>query len=111
MAARNACLQDWKRAFEIAVLLGAAVVTSAAAVDAARGDESRAVPAMERELIPGADRMTAAERETYRRRMALREKVVRRNDYFDPKMTPQEIEDVVAYLNATYYRFPQEQDR
>jgi mono/diheme cytochrome c family protein len=37
---------------------------------------------------------------------ALREGVTRRNDYLNPKMTPQEVEDVVAYLNATYYKFP-----
>ena len=38
---------------------------------------------------------------------ALREGVIRRNEFLNPKMTPQEIEDVVAYLNATYYKFPQ----
>ncbi len=38
---------------------------------------------------------------------ALRDGVMRRNDYLNPKMTPQEIEDVVAYLNVTYYKFPQ----
>jgi mono/diheme cytochrome c family protein len=38
---------------------------------------------------------------------AVREGVNRRNDYLNPKMTPQEVEDVVAYLNATYYNFPQ----
>lgn len=38
---------------------------------------------------------------------ALREGVARRNDYLNPKMTAQEMEDVVAYLNATYYKFPQ----
>ncbi len=37
---------------------------------------------------------------------ALRDGVMRRNDFLNPKMTPQEIEDVVAYLNATYYKFP-----
>ena len=37
---------------------------------------------------------------------ALRSAVLRRNDFLSPKMTPQEVEDVVAYLNATYYRFP-----
>ncbi len=37
----------------------------------------------------------------------LRIRVMRRNEYLSPKMTPQEIEDVVAYLNATYYKFPQ----
>jgi len=38
---------------------------------------------------------------------ALRDGVLRRNEYFNPKMTPQEVEDVVAYLNVTYYKFPQ----
>ena len=37
---------------------------------------------------------------------ALRAAVLRRNDYFNPKLTPQEVEDVVAYLNVTYYKFP-----
>ena len=36
---------------------------------------------------------------------ALRSAVLSRNDFLSPKMTPQEVEDVVAYLNATYYRF------
>jgi len=38
---------------------------------------------------------------------AVREGVIRRNEFLAPKMTPQEIEDVVAYLNASYYKFPQ----
>ncbi len=38
----------------------------------------------------------------------LRAGVIRRNDLLNPKLTPQEIEDVVAYLNATYYKFPQQ---
>lgn len=37
----------------------------------------------------------------------LRAGVIRRNDLLNPKLTPQEIEDVVAYLNVTYYKFPQ----
>ena len=170
---------------------------NAAALDAARDTGSPAPP--EREVIPGADRMSSAERDAYRRRMeaattpeekariraeyvkaadqpapatalvgdpvrgatlhrgcfschgieqyvapvtyamatftdsvlrasglsdlppaeptrfkgkikslpALRDGVSRRNDFLSPKMTPQEIEDVVAYLNATYYKFPQ----
>jgi mono/diheme cytochrome c family protein len=36
----------------------------------------------------------------------LRAGVIRRNDLLNPKLTPQEIEDVVAYLDATYYKFP-----
>jgi len=42
---------------------------------------------------------------------ALRDAVSRRNDFLNPKMTPQEIEDVVAYLNATYYKFPEQAAR
>jgi mono/diheme cytochrome c family protein len=163
----------------------------------ARGAEDATPKAVEREVIPGAEKLTAEERETYRRRMAaagtaeekakiraeyaisaqqpmpalvgdpvrgaqihtacfschgveryvapvthlaatfidsvlrasglsdlppaepksfkgrarsigdLRAGVLRRNDLLNPKLTPQEIEDVVAYLNATYYKFPQ----
>lgn len=36
----------------------------------------------------------------------LRDFVIARNDFLNPKMSPQDIEDVVAYLNATYYKFP-----
>jgi mono/diheme cytochrome c family protein len=38
---------------------------------------------------------------------SLRAGVIRRNDLLNPKLTAQEIEDVVAYLNVTYYKFPQ----
>lgn len=177
-----------------------ALAISAAAIEPALGAEKPSTQAAERELIPGAERMTAAERDAYRRRMesattpeekariraefakaavqqapsagltgdpkrgaklhgacfgchgierytqsvthatatffdsllrasglsdlppseptsfkgrirsvdALRAAVSRRNEYFSPKMTPQEIEDVVAYLNETYYKFPQQ---
>ena len=185
------------------VLLGAGPgildARGAPSADGATGAAKSAAPTTERELIPGADRMTGAERDAYRRRMetaatpeekakiraeyakaaeapapatalvgdpvrgaslhsacfschgieryvaqvtyaaasfidsvlrasglsdlppaepkrfkgrikslsALRDSVIRRNDSFNPKMTPQEIEDVVAYLNVTYYKFPQ----
>ena len=199
MKAGNACVRYMSVPLKICLLLAGAAVMSAAALETARGAESPAMPAAEREVIPGADRMTTAERDTYRRRMeaaktpeekagiraeyakaaegpaparplvgdpvrgatlhrgcfschgieryvapvtyaaasfmdsvlrasglsdlppaeptkfkgrikslsALREGVMRRNDYLNPKMTPQEVEDVVAYLNATYYKFPQ----
>lgn len=198
MATSVALSPTWKRAVEITVLVAAALVMNAAAVDLARGAENTKTLTPEREVIPGADRMTGAEREAYRRRMAaaatpeekariraeyaadapavakpalagdpvrgaqlhrgcfgchgierytapvtqaaagfidavlrasglsdlppatparfrgkvtslaaLREGVNRRNDYLNPKMSPQEIEDVVAYLNDAYYKFPQ----
>jgi cytochrome c1 len=191
------------RAFEIFILVAGSVVMIAAAADAAHGAEKPAAQATERELIPGAEQMTSAERDTYRRRMeaaatpqekariraeyagaaeksaearplvgnaergatlhrgcfgchgierytaavthatatffdsvlrasglsdlppseptrfkgkitsvdALRDAVSRRNDLLNPKMTPQEVADVVAYLNATYYKFPEQTAR
>lgn len=36
----------------------------------------------------------------------LREAVWRRNAYLNPPLAPQQVEDLVAYLNATYYKFP-----
>ncbi len=199
MKARNAYVRTMSVPLKICMLLAGAAVMSSAALETARGTEGPAMRAVEREVIPGADRMTSAERDTYRRRMeaaktpeekariraeyakaaeepaparplvgdpvrgaalhrgcfschgieqyvapithaaasfmdsvlrasglsdlppaestkfkgrikslpALREGVMRRNDYLNPKMTPQEIEDVVAYLNVTYYKFPQ----
>lgn len=185
------------------VLLGAGPgildARGAPTADSATGAAKSAAPTTERELIPGADLMTSAERDVYRRRMQaaatpeekariraeyakaaetpapasplvgdpvrgaslhsacfschgieryvapvtyaaasfidsvlrasglsdlppaeprrfkgkikslseLRNGVARRNDFLSPKMTPQEIEDVVAYLNVTYYKFPQ----
>jgi len=197
MKAGNALVRNMRKALEVFILLAGAAAMNAAALDAARGTGSPA--AAEREVIPGADRMSSAERDAYRRRMeaattpdektriraeyakaadrpapapalvgdpvrgatlhrgcfachgieqyvapvtyamasftdsvlrasglsdlppaeptrfkgriksmaALREGVNRRNDYLNPKMTPQEIEDVIAYLNTTYYKFPQ----
>jgi len=184
-----------------AAFFGSLSAQSAPATDSATGAVKPATPPIERELIPGADQMTSAERDAYRRRMEsaatpdekariraeyakaakatkapaptpalvgdpvrgaslhrgcfgchgieryvspvtyaaasfldsvlrasglsdlppaeptrfkgkagslaeLRAGVIRRNDFLNPKMTPQEIEDVVAYLNATYYKFP-----
>jgi mono/diheme cytochrome c family protein len=182
-----------RKALQILIVLAASVGMTAA------GSNYAADPPSEREIIPGADLMTGAEREDYRRRMEaaatpeeqariraehkkaiearrsagplvgdpargaklhkvcfgchgieryvapvtrasasfidsvlrasglsdrppseptrfkgrvkslpeLRDAVTRRNDFLNPPMTPQEIEDVVAYLNATYYRFPE----
>lgn len=38
---------------------------------------------------------------------ALRKETVKWNDRMNPKFTKQEIEDLVAYLNRDFYRFPQ----
>lgn len=38
--------------------------------------------------------------------VALRREVVRWSDYYNPKLTKTEVEDLVAYLNRDFYRFP-----
>ncbi len=193
----------WVHATEILVLVAGSAAMIVAPPAAARDAGKPEVQASEREVIPGAERMTPAERDAYRRRMeaaatpeekarvradytgpaekpamapalvgnpergaslhrgcfgchgveryvapvtyatagfidsvlrasglsdlppaeptrfkgriksieALRDAVNRRNDFLNPKMTPQEIEDVVAYLNATYYRFSEQAAR
>jgi len=60
---------DLKETFEIVVLLATAVVMTAAAFDVASVTEAPGTPAVEREAIPNADRMTSSEFEAYRRRM------------------------------------------
>lgn len=198
MATTEACAKDMSKAVRISILLVSAAVIVAITPQHAHSAEVRAMQQIDREVIPGADRMTEVERETYRIRMQaaptpeekekiraeyvkaavaaapsplrgdpergsklhsacfschgierytqpltyamstftdsllrasglsdippteparfkgriqsldmLRAAVTRRNDFFNPKMTPQEIEDVVAYLNAAYYKFPQ----
>jgi mono/diheme cytochrome c family protein len=203
MVRDEACTKHGRKVLEIAIVIAGAVVMTAAALDAAHGAEKPATQAAEREVIPGAERMTAAERDAYRRRMqnaatpeekariraefamaaeksaapavlvgdskrgaslhgacfschgierytapvthatasffdsllrasglsdlppsepktfkgrirsvdALRAAVMRRNEFFNPKLTPQEVEDVVAYLNETYYKFPHQTAR
>ena len=37
---------------------------------------------------------------------ALRDAVQRRNQQLEPRLDAQQVEDLVAYLNVTYYRFP-----
>lgn len=195
----TAFVRNIRKAFRISIALAGVAVMMSAATDVARGTEPPAMQAAEREVIPGAEHLTPAEREDYRRRMAaaatpdekakiraeyakvadksvpppalvgdparganvhtacfschgieryvspvtyamagffdsvlrasglsdlpaaeptrfkgriaslqaLRDAVSRRNDYLNPKMTPQEFEDVIAYLNATYYKFPE----
>ncbi len=195
MGTGNAFASGVRRACEVFILLGGAAAAIAADPGPAGAAVGPAVQAAEREVIPGAEKMTSAARDAYRRRMsaaatpeekamiraeyakaaeasplvgdpvrgaavhtacfschgieryvspvtytaatlidsvlrasglsdlppveptrfkgrvkslaALREGVIRRNDFLNPKLTPQEVEDVVAYLNATYYRFAQ----
>jgi mono/diheme cytochrome c family protein len=38
---------------------------------------------------------------------ALKKEVERWNDRMNPKFTKRDIEDLIAYLNANFYKFPQ----
>jgi mono/diheme cytochrome c family protein len=197
MKAARAIASSARDIMQMSLTVALAIALCALGPGLARGAEDATPKAVEREVIPGAEKLTAEERETYRRRMAaagtaeekakiraeyaigaqqpvpalvgdpvrgaqihtacfschgveryvapvthlaatfidsvlrasglsdlppaepksfkgrarsigdLRAGVMRRNDFLNPKMTPQEIEDVVAYLNATYYKFPQ----
>jgi mono/diheme cytochrome c family protein len=197
MRAERAFASNPWDALSMSLMVALAIAFCALGAGPARGAGEAVPQAAEREVIPGAEKLTAEERETYRRRMAaaataqekakiraeyaknaekavpvlvgdpargaqvhsacfschgveryvapvthlaatffdsvlrasglsdlppaqpasfrgraqsiedLRAGVMRRNDFLNPKLTPQEIEDVVAYLNATYYRFPQ----
>ena len=203
MALKDTIIRSGRKTVEILILAAGAVTMVAAAADVAYGGQAPAAPASAREVIPGAERMTDAERDAYRRRMEqaatpeekakvraeyaraaekkaaepplvgdpqrgarihgvcfschgierytapvtsaaasffdsvlrasglsdeppppsprfrgrarsvedLRAAVNRRNELLNPKMTPQEVEDVVAYLNATYYKFPEQTAR
>jgi len=197
MRAERALASNPRDATAMSLVVALAIALCALAPGFARGAEGAAPKVVEREVIPGAEKLTAEDREAYRRRMAaattaqeqakiraeyasaaqkavpvlvgdpargaqvhtacfschgveryvapvthvaatfidsvlrasglsdlppaepksfkgraksieeLRAGVVRRNDLLNPKLTPQEIEDVVAYLNATYYKFSQ----
>jgi hypothetical protein len=37
---------------------------------------------------------------------ALRRETVRWANYYNPKFSPQEVDDLVAYLNRDFYKFP-----
>ena len=58
-----------RRACEILLLLGGVAAAFAADPGKAQTTAGPAVQAADRELIPGAENMTTAERDTYRRRM------------------------------------------
>jgi len=69
VATGKALVWDRRKVFEIFVLVAAAMVMTAAVFDMARGTEASPTPVVEREVIPGADQLTSAQRDAYRRHM------------------------------------------
>jgi mono/diheme cytochrome c family protein len=77
----------------------------ASSIVVASGIESTAVGATERHpesLPPGAPRMAKSQ---LRNVAGLKRAVTRWNDFFNPRLSESEIDDLVAYLNAAYYKF------
>jgi len=76
-------------------------VTAAAAGDPARGaklhDDCLGCHGTELYVLPRAKVKTLS---------ALKKETEKWNDRMNPKFTKQEIEDLVAWLNATFYKFP-----
>jgi len=76
-------------------------VTAAAAGDPARGaklhDDCLGCHGTELYVPPRAKVKTLS---------ALKKETEKWNDRMNPKVTKQEIEDLVAWLNATFYKFP-----
>jgi mono/diheme cytochrome c family protein len=76
-------------------------VTAAAAGDPARGaklhDDCLGCHGTELYVPPRAKVKTLS---------ALKKETEKWNDRMNPKFTKQEIEDLVAWLNATFYKFP-----
>ena len=60
MAPGNEWVRYGRRAFEFFILVAGAAVMIAAASDVARGAGPPVTQSTEREVIPGADRMTSA---------------------------------------------------
>lgn len=86
-------------------LATALVVAGCSATDGARGDPVRGEKTHETCLqCHGTDVYVPPQRKIDSM-PALRKEVERWGDYYNPAFSPQEIDDVVAYLNAQFYKF------
>lgn len=73
---------------------------------ATAGGIDEAVPATSNEMAsalpPGVPRMS---RSQVKNLAGLKKAIARWNDYFYPKLTAAEVDNLAAYLNAAYYKF------
>jgi mono/diheme cytochrome c family protein len=92
---------SWRAALLAGCAALALSVTAAAAGDPARGaklhDDCLGCHGTELYVPPRAKVKTLS---------ALKKETEKWNDRMNPKFTKQEIEDLVAWLNATFYKFP-----
>lgn len=83
---------------------GAAVLLAVPA--GAAGDPARGAKLHEDCLGCHGTELYVAPRARVKSLSALKKETEKWNDRMNPKFTRQEIEDLVAWLNATFYRFP-----
>lgn len=88
----------WLAGCAALVMAGAAAAAGDPVKGARLHDDCRGCHGTELYVPPRAKIRTLA---------ALRKEVERWNDRMNPKFTEQEVDDLVAYLNRDYYKFPQ----
>ncbi|MBL8383203.1 MAG: hypothetical protein JNM90_09025 [Burkholderiales bacterium] len=87
------------------LLLAAALVAAGVPGAHAAGDAGRGARVHERCLGCHGTELYAPGRAKVRSLAALKREVERWNAGYNPKLTAQEIDDLVAYLNRDFYRF------
>jgi len=88
-------------------VLAACVAVLLAGTAAAAGDAVRGAKLHEDCLGCHGTELYVPPRAKLKKVSALKKEVEKWNDRMNPIFTKQEIEDLVAYLNATFYKFPQ----
>lgn len=89
----------------IAGCTAAALILSSGVVRAA-GDAARGAALHESCLGCHGTELYVAPRAKIKSLTALKKEVERWNDRYNPKFSKQDVEDLVAYLNRDFYRFP-----
>lgn len=89
----------------LAVLFFAAAIQPLQA--ATKGDAARGAKLHEQCLQCHGTALYAPEKRKIKTLKALRKEVERWGDCYNPAMNKQEIEDLVAWLNANFYKFPE----
>ena len=88
-------------------LLAAGAAFALSMVAAAAGDPVRGAKLHEDCLGCHGTALYVPPRAKVKTLAALKKETERWNDRMNPKFTKKEIEDLVAWLNATFYKFPQ----
>jgi mono/diheme cytochrome c family protein len=90
---------------KVHALLGACMALVLTAPAAAAGDPVKGAKLHEDCIGCHGTELYIPPRAKVKSLAALRKETERWNDRMNPKFTPQEIEDLVAYMNASFYKF------